>query len=147
MLKSRPCLVPFGRIWKTYVLPKTLKTKNSTVGRYIRYRDNGRRPDYSAFIAYSNEDFLQVQGDMVLAMPADLNPKSAMAQAILREYDKERIFELRPKVGSVNSCGCQHHGTFWSKSLITYSDKFPVTSSLGRRSLFYFAGTSPTILG
>ena len=38
---------------------------------------------------------------MVLAMPADLNPRSAMAQAILREYDKERIFKLRPKVGSV----------------------------------------------
>ena len=38
---------------------------------------------------------------MVLAMPADLNPKSAMAKAILREYDKEKIFKLRPRVGSV----------------------------------------------
>ena len=44
---------------------------------------------------------MSVQGNLVLAMPADLNPRSAMAQAILREYDKERIFKLRPKVGSV----------------------------------------------
>ena len=36
-----------------------------------------------------------------MAMPADLNPRSAMAKAILREYDKEEIFRLRPKVGSV----------------------------------------------
>ena len=56
---------------------------------------------YSAFISYSEEDFLQVQGTMVLAMPADLNPKSAMAKAILREYDKEKIFRLRPRVGSI----------------------------------------------
>ena len=71
------------------------------IGRTIRYRDDGPRPDYSAFISYSEEDFLQVQGTMVLAMPADLNPKSAMAKAILREYDKEKIFRLRPRVGSV----------------------------------------------
>ena len=81
--------------------PKGSQDKESPVGRNIHYRDDGLRPDYSTFIAYSNEDFLQVSGDMVLAMPADLNPKSAMAQAILREYDKERIFKLRPKVGSV----------------------------------------------
>ena len=46
------------------------------VGRFIRYKDNGSRPDYSAFITYSTEDFLQVQGTMVMAMPADLNPRS-----------------------------------------------------------------------
>ena len=81
--------------------PVESKEKESPIGRYIRYKDDGIRPDYSAFISYSDEDFLQVQGHMVLAMPADMNPKSAMAQAILREYDKERIFKLRPKVGSV----------------------------------------------
>ena len=81
--------------------PMESKEEESQIGRYIRYKDDGVRPDYSAFISYSNDDFLQVQGNMVLAMPADMNPKSAMAQAILREYDKERIFRLRPKVGSV----------------------------------------------
>ena len=28
---------------------------------------------------------------MVMAMPEDLNPRSAMAKAILRQYDKEEI--------------------------------------------------------
>ena len=77
------------------------KEKEPPIGRYIRYKDKGIRPNYSAFISYSEEDFLSVQGNQVLAMPADMNPRSAMAQAILREYDKERIFRLRPKVGSV----------------------------------------------
>ena len=81
--------------------PKDSPETDPPVGRTIRYKDTGSRPDYSAFISYSTEDFLQVQGTLVMAMPADLNPRSAMAKAILREYDKEEIFRLRPKVGSV----------------------------------------------
>ena len=101
----------------------------SAIGRTIRYRDDGPRPSYSAFISYSEEDFLQVQGTMVLAMPADLNPKSAMAKAILREYDKEKIFRLRPRVGSVihvdSSITEQPGVELW----LLIVKKFPATSS------------------
>ena len=72
------------------------------IGRTIRYRDDGPRPDYSAFISYSEEDFQQVQGTMVLAMPADLEPEIRFGQSHSQgQYEKEKIFRLRSRVGSV----------------------------------------------
>ena len=101
-------------IWKdleTICPPQATQEEEPTIGRTIKYKDQGERPQYSPFISYSTEDFLQVQGHLVLAMPADLNPRSAMAQAVLREYDKEKIFKLRLGVGSVIQVGAAITGS------------------------------------
>ena len=46
-------------------------------------------------------DFLQVEGDIVLACPADLKTNSASLRYVLRECGKESVFFLRPKVGEI----------------------------------------------
>ena len=109
--QGQPLARPIWKDLETICPPQTLQEEEPTIGRMIRYKDQGLRPEYSSFISYSEEDFLQVQGNLVLAMPADLNPRSAMAQAILREYDKEKIFRLRPKVGSVIHVGAAITGS------------------------------------
>ena len=58
-----------------------------------------KRPDYSDLIWFDDSDFSQQYGNIVIAMPADLQPKSAVARAILREQDPERVFKLKPRVG------------------------------------------------
>ena len=69
------------------------------VGRMLIFKNASKRPDYSELIWYEESDFSQQYGNIVLAMPADLQPRSAVARAILREQNTERIFKLKPKVG------------------------------------------------
>ena len=52
-------------------------------------------------ISYDVTDFLQVEGDVVLACPADLKTNSAALRYVLRECGKESVFSLRPKVGEI----------------------------------------------
>ena len=70
-----------------------------TVGRMLIFRNTMKRPDYSELIWFDESDFSQQYGNIVIAMPADLQPKSAVARAILREQDPERVFKLKPRVG------------------------------------------------
>ena len=53
------------------------------------------------YISYDVTDLLQAEGGIALACPADLESKSAALRYILREYGKERVFSLRPRVGEV----------------------------------------------
>ena len=70
-----------------------------TVGRMLIFRNSCRRPNYSELIWYDESDFSQQHGNIVIAMPADLQPKSAVARAVLREHNAETIFKLKPRVG------------------------------------------------
>ena len=55
-------------------------------------------PNSAEHISYDITDFLQAEGDIVLACPADLNTTSAALRYVLRECGKESVFSLRPKV-------------------------------------------------
>ena len=37
----------------------------------------------------------------MIAIPADMNPKSAMANTVVREFGRDELFKLRPQVGQV----------------------------------------------
>ena len=49
-------------------------------------------PNSVDYISYDVTDFLQAEGDIVLACPADLETNSAALRYTLRECGKERIF-------------------------------------------------------
>ena len=73
--------------------------------------DNGRsreivypgalNPDSAEHVSYDVTDFLQAEGDVVLACPADFRTNSAALRYVLRECGEESVFSLRPKVGEV----------------------------------------------
>ena len=52
-------------------------------------------PNSAEHISYDITDFLQAEGDIVLAYPADLNTNSAALRYVLRECGKECVFSLR----------------------------------------------------
>ena len=58
-------------------------------------------PNLADHILNDITDFLQAEGDIVLACPADLNTNSAALRYVLRECGKESVFSLRPKVGEI----------------------------------------------
>ena len=58
-------------------------------------------PAPTEHLSYDVTDFLQVEGDIVLACPADLETNSAALRYVLRECGKENVFSLRPKVGEI----------------------------------------------
>ena len=89
-------------IWKQkdeILAHRDRRCEEPTVGRMMIFRNSMKRPDYSEFIWFDESDFSQQYGNIVIAMPADLQPKSAVARAILREQDPERVFKLKPRVG------------------------------------------------
>ena len=55
-------------------------------------------PAPTEHLSYDVTDFLQVEGDKVLACPADLETNSAALRYVLRECGKENVFSLRLKV-------------------------------------------------
>ena len=69
-------------------------------GREIIY-PGALYPNSAEHISYDITDFLQAEGDIVLACPADLNTNSAALRYVLRECGKESVFSLRFKVGEI----------------------------------------------
>ena len=69
-------------------------------GREIVY-PGALYPNLAKHISYDITAFLQAEGDIVLACPADLNTNSAALRYVLRECGKESVFSLRPKVGEI----------------------------------------------
>ena len=69
-------------------------------GREIFY-PGALYPNLVDYISYDVTDFLQAEGDIPLACPADLETKSAALRYILRGCGTERIFSLRTQVGEV----------------------------------------------
>ena len=69
-------------------------------GREIVY-PGALYPNSAEHISYDITDYLQAEGDIVLACPADLNTNSATLRFVLRECGKESVFSLRRKVGEI----------------------------------------------
>ena len=58
-------------------------------------------PNSVEHVSYDETDFLQVEGDIVLACPADLKTNSAALRYVLQECGMESVFSLRPMVGEM----------------------------------------------
>ena len=58
-------------------------------------------PNSVEHVSYDETDFLQVEGDIVLACPADLKTNSAALRYVLRECGMKSVFSLRPKVNEM----------------------------------------------
>ena len=69
-------------------------------GREIVY-PGALYPNSAEHVSYDESDFLQAEGDIVLACPADLKTNSAALRYVLRECGIEDVFALRPKVGEI----------------------------------------------
>ena len=78
--------------------PRVCPPSDNGSGRDIVY-PGALYPNLVDYTSYDVKDFLQAEGDMALACPADLGTKSAGYN--LRECVKELIFSLRPQVGEV----------------------------------------------
>ena len=57
------------------------------------------RPDMVEYISYDTTSFLQAEGHIALTCPANLITSSAALRYVLREFDREQVFFLRPQVG------------------------------------------------
>ena len=53
------------------------------------------RPNTVEYISYDTTDFLQVEGHIALAFPADLETSSAALRYVLRECGKEQVLSGR----------------------------------------------------
>ena len=80
--------------------PRVCLPADNGPGREIIY-PGALYPNPTEHLSYDVTDFLQVEGDMVLASPADLEINSAALRYVLRECGKESVSSLRPKVGEV----------------------------------------------
>ena len=50
---------------------------------------------------YDTTDFLQAEGHIALACPADLEKSTTALRYVLRECGREQVFSLRPRVGGI----------------------------------------------
>ena len=70
-------------------------------GREIVY-PGGLRPDMVKYISYDTTDFLQDEGLIALAWPADLETSSAALGYVLRDCGREQVFSLRTNLNSLS---------------------------------------------
>ena len=80
--------------------PRVWLPSDNGPGREIVY-PGALYPNSAEHVSYDETDFLQAEGDIVLACPADLKTNSAALRYVLRECDMESVFSLRPKVGEI----------------------------------------------
>ena len=80
--------------------PRVCLPSDNGPGREIAY-PAARYPKLAEHVSYDETDFLQVEGDIVLACPADLKTNSAALRYVLRECGIEKVFSLRPKLGEM----------------------------------------------
>ena len=80
--------------------PRVCLPSDNGPGREIVY-PGALYPNSAEHVSYDETDFLQVEGDIVLACPADLKTNSAALRYVLRECGIEKVFSLRPKVGEM----------------------------------------------
>ena len=82
---------------------------------------------------------------MVMAMPAELNPRSAMAAAILRKYDKKDSIATKSCIS--DSCRFYHHRPAGSESVVDHSEKVAAAGSHDGRSVLNLKRSSRKIPG
>ena len=80
--------------------PRVCLPSDNRPGREIVY-PGALYPNSAEHVSYDETDFLQAEGDIVLACPADLKTNSAALRYVLRECGIEKVFSLRPKVGEM----------------------------------------------
>ena len=80
--------------------PRVCLASDNGPGREIVY-PGALYPNSAEHVSYDETDFLQVEGDIVLACPADLKTNSTALRYVLRECGIESVFSLRPKVGEM----------------------------------------------
>ena len=80
--------------------PRVCLPSDNGPGREIVY-PGSLRQNMVEYISYDTTDFLQVEGHIALACPADLVTSSAALRYVLRECCKEQVFSLRPRVGEI----------------------------------------------
>ena len=80
--------------------PRVCLPSDNGPGREIVY-PGALYPNSDEHVSYDETDFLQAEGDIVLACPADLKTNSASLRYVLRECGIEKVFSLRPKVGEM----------------------------------------------
>ena len=80
--------------------PRVCLPADNGPGREIVY-PGALYPNSAEYISYEVTDFLQAEGDIVLACPAHFETSSAALRYVLRECGKESVFSLRPKVGEI----------------------------------------------
>ena len=80
--------------------PRMCLPSDNGPGREIVY-PGALYPNSAEHVSYDETDFLQADGDIVLACPADLKTNSAALRYVLRECGIEKVFSLRPKVGEM----------------------------------------------
>ena len=80
--------------------PRVCLPSDNGPGREIVY-PGALYPNSAEHVSNDETDFLQVEGDIVLACPADLKNNSAALRYVLRECGIEKVFSLRPKVGEM----------------------------------------------
>ena len=73
------------------------------VGGMLKFPLLERRPKFSNFTTYQGEDLFSAKRDIVIAIPADMNPKSPKANKIVGEFSDNELFKMRPQVGHVLS--------------------------------------------
>ena len=80
--------------------PRVCIPADNGLGPEIVYPGN-LRPDTVEYISYDTTDFLQAEGHIALACPADLEMSSAALRYILRECGKEQVISLRPQAAEI----------------------------------------------
>ena len=80
--------------------PRVCLPSDNGLGREIVY-PGALYPNSAEHVSYDETDFLQAEGDIVLACPADLKTNSAALRYVLRECGMESVFSSRPKVGEM----------------------------------------------
>ena len=78
--------------------PRVCLPSDNGPGREILY-PGALCPNSDEHVSYDETDFLQAEGDIVLACPADL--KTNALRYVLRECGMESVFALRPEVGEI----------------------------------------------
>ena len=81
-------------------IPRVCLPPDNGPGREIVYPGN-LRPNIVEYISYDTTDFLQAEGHITLACPADLETSSAALRYELRDCGREQVISLRPRVGGV----------------------------------------------
>ena len=84
-----------------HLTPQPINDHDNATGKWLITQPK-TPPNYVPWITYSNTDILQAPGTVVLCCPADLLSYSATAGYVIREYEQENIYRLRPSVGTAN---------------------------------------------
>ena len=80
--------------------PRVCLPPDDGPGREIVYPGN-LRPNIVEYISYDTTDFIQAEGHIALACPADVETSSPALRYVLRECGQEQVFSLRPRVGEI----------------------------------------------